>query len=101
MLELEIRTAADKAADAAEARARAVKAECRTRILAVLDQYTVSNIQGAALAGELDAVEMETFRAGRAWVAAMLTACRAATGTGEDPVWPDVPAGVSALAARF
>ncbi|PYG33131.1 hypothetical protein [Pelagimonas varians] len=83
------------------ARAGAIKGKCRANILAVLDEYTLSNIQGAAIAGELDAGDMDIFRAGRAWVAAMLDECRAAISSGDDPAWPDLPAGVADLAEKY
>jgi hypothetical protein len=99
-------TADTKAEAARAAHVAAVKAECSRRIYAILDVPTVSNVQGAALAGELDPGEMGVFRAGRAWVDAMLATCRAmAVDPGADyaadATWPPVPPGVADLAARF
>ena len=74
-------TADTKAEAARAAHVAAVKAECSRRIYAILDAPTVSNVQGAALAGELDQGEMAVFRAGRAWVDAMLS----------QPIQEDIP----------
>ena len=82
-------------------RTNSIKTECTKRILAVLDIYTASNIQGTAIAGELTGPEMATFRAGRFWVAATQDASRTAIVNGQDPVWPDVPEGIVELAAKF
>lgn len=78
---------------AAEALA-ARKAECRARIVAVCDQIAQINLAAAAAAGALTPKDAETHRALLAWVDAMRAAC--ATGD-----WPDVPAGVAELAAKF
>lgn len=99
-------TAEMKAEMARAAHVEAVKTACRRRIYAVLDAPTVANIQGAAIAGELDAGQMAVFRAGRAWVDAMLAACRAmaddpASDWRADASWPAVPDGVNELAARY
>jgi hypothetical protein len=103
---LEIRTTEMKAAAAAAAHAETVKAECSRRIYAILDAPTVSNVQGAVLAGELDDGEMAVFRSGRAWVNAMLEASRAIAANPDadptaDTAWPAVPDGMIELAARF
>ena len=99
-------TAEAQAEAARAAHVAVVKAECSRRIYAILDAPTVSNVQGAALAGELDQGEMAVFRAGRAWVDAMLAACRAMADDPQaeysaDAAWPPVPPGVADLAARF
>lgn len=116
--QLNIRTAEDLAAEAAAARSDAIKSECRAAILAVADETTQANIAQAgviftALLAEgetrAEALSAAGFEDGdltratefRAWVAAMQGACRTAIETGADPVWPDVPTGVSELAARF
>ncbi|MDT8280180.1 MAG: hypothetical protein RQ806_06510 [Erythrobacter sp.] len=94
-------TAKDKAARAAMDRAASLKRDCADRIIAVLDERTLLNIQGAAIAGKLEEAEMEVFRSGRQWVDDMLDACRAGIMAGKEPVWPAVPPGVVDLAARF
>ncbi|NCO21879.1 MAG: hypothetical protein GW905_07735 [Rhodobacterales bacterium] len=96
---MQLVTATEMAALAANARAAALKSVCAARILAVLDERTLLNVQGAVLAGELDPAEMDVFRAGRSWVTDMQDACR--TATDNDPLWPDLPDSVAALAARF
>lgn len=94
-------TSEDKAATAVAAAISAIKADCGARIIAELDQNTLLNIQGAAISGELTADEMEVFKAGRTWVAAMQDASRAAIVGGVDPVWPELPDGVAELAAEY
>lgn len=99
-------TGEDKTAMAAAGHVEAVKAACRARIYAVLDAPTVSNIQGAAIAGELDAGQMALFRAGRLWVDAMLAASRSMVADPEadylsDASWPAVPNGVADLARLY
>ncbi|QBF31485.1 hypothetical protein [Thalassococcus sp. S3] len=99
-------TAQDKADKAAADHIAAVKAECSSRIYAVLNPPTVSNIQGAAISGELSAADMDTFRAGRLWVDQMLVACRTmvldpSSDYRSEASWPAVPEGVNELAARY
>ncbi|MBD3764470.1 MAG: hypothetical protein IE927_06960, partial [Rhodobacterales bacterium] len=74
----------------------AQKAECRARILAVVDETAQLNLTAAAAAGFLSAEDMATYLAGVAWIAAM----RAAWPT-VPAAWPAPPAGLTALAARF
>lgn len=99
-------TAAEAMAHQQDAWATAVRQECSRRISAVLDSHTVANIQGAAIAGQLDGGQMVVFRAGHAWVTEMLATSRRlaqqAPGVteAEDP-WPPLPEGVAALAAEF
>jgi len=100
-------TEAAIAAGAQATRIAEIKAACSRRILDILDIYTVSNIQGAFVAGELDEAQMVLFRSGRKWVAAMQDASRAMIldpllpDHTSDNAWPDVPAGVATLAADF
>jgi len=94
-------TVKDKALVAAGARAAILKAGCADRILAVLNERTLLNIQGALLAGEFSEAETATFRAGRAWVADTQAACRNAVTTGANPVWPKVPDGLRHWRRRF
>lgn len=79
-----------------------LKAECSRRIAEVLDPFTVANIQGAAIAGDLDAVSLGQFRLARQWIEAMQQRCR---NNSTSPVvevdWPPVPDGVRTLAERF
>jgi hypothetical protein len=87
---------ADTKAEAARAAALAArKAECRMHIHAVADQIAQINLAAAAAAGALSGDQMAVYRAGLAWVDAMRAACA----SGAD--WPDLPAGVADLAARF
>ena len=87
---------AEAKAEAATAEALAArKAECRMRIHDVADQIAQINLAAAAAAGALSADQMQVYRAGLAWVDAMRAACA----SGAD--WPDLPAGVADLAARF
>lgn len=94
-------TARTHAAVEGEARRAALKAACSARIRAVLDPYTTANLQGAAIAGMLDAAQMAAFRSGQDWVAAMRGACRAAIAAGDDPAWPEPPEALVDLAAEF
>ncbi|KIC22431.1 hypothetical protein [Leisingera sp. ANG-Vp] len=91
---LKITTAADVAATAAEDLALSRKAECRQRILAVIDETAQLNLLAAAAASALDDAQMATYRAGVAWIKAM----REAQADGN---WPDVPPGVAELAVAF
>lgn len=116
--QLDITTPEEKAAEAALARAMAIKAECRDRILAVGSEATQMNIAQAGViyaAMRSDGADEATARAAvgfevgdltragewKAWVSAMQAECRRAAMGGDDPVWPPVPEGVANLAARF
>ena len=81
--------------------AAAISTECRTRIITVLDTYTVQNIQGAYMTGDLTDEQKVIFKAGRDWVAAMQDACRISIVNQSDPIWPPVPDGVVDLAELF
>ena len=111
-------TAEQKAAEALDARATAIKAECRARILAVASEATQMNIAQAGViysalradgAGEraarravgLNEGDLVRVAGWREWVAAMQAECRRAIQAGDAPVWPDLPEGVADLAARF
>lgn len=111
-------TAEAKAQTAAKVRGAAIKAECRTRILAVGSETTQMNIAQAGIvftaamldgAPRADALaasglkegDLELAQRWKAWVAAMQTECRDAILSGADPVWPVVPDGVIELAGRF
>ena len=87
-------TAEEKAARQETAAREARKAECRTRIFAVVDQTAQMNLAAAAAAGALTEAQMGVYRAGLSWIHAM----RAAQVDGN---WPDVPAGVQELADAF
>ncbi|WP_298680095.1 hypothetical protein [uncultured Lentibacter sp.] len=89
-----------KAKQAAQ-RAADIKAACAARIGAVMDVATSLNLQGAAIAGELDGAQMDVMRAGLAWVRDMQQACRSAIAENGEPVWPEVPEGLTALAQSF
>ncbi|WP_138919486.1 hypothetical protein [Oceanicola sp. S124] len=91
-----------KQVDETERRRARMKAECRSRIRAVIDLPAQVNLQGAALAGLLSYEEAEVFRAGQEWILDMR---RAARGRSSDPGrfgdWPEPPEGLVALARRF
>lgn len=88
-------TAEAKAAAVLEARAAALKGECRRRITAIFDMPTQIN-----MAAQGDAVDMPDIKRAQKWIRAMRMACRAAI-AGEEPVWPEAPAGARELAARY
>jgi hypothetical protein len=111
-------TAEDKAAQAAEAWAMRIKAECRARILAVVGEAAQANIaqagviyaamrsDGASPAQARGAVglaegDLDTVAMWKAWVTAMQTECRRAIAEGVAPTWLDVPDRVAKMAARF
>jgi hypothetical protein len=87
-------TADTKADQAAAERLATRKAECRARILAVVDMTAQLNLAAAAGAGALDAEQMSLYRAGVEWIRQMRAACVAGP-------WPPVPPGVSELAAQY
>jgi hypothetical protein len=87
-------SADDKAAAAQADLLAARKAECRARILAVADSTVQINLAAAAAAGLLKGRQMTAYRASLGWIADMRAAC--ATGD-----WPDVPPGVTRLAAKY
>lgn len=99
------------AAAAAAAHVASVKSACSGRIYAVMSDATQKNFAayGAAIAltaatGTLSpaqSADAATLQAAREWVEAMLAASRHAIETGAAPVWPSLPDGVEALAARF
>ncbi|WP_297772644.1 hypothetical protein [uncultured Roseovarius sp.] len=114
----QIITPEHRAAQASAKRAAMIKAECRDRILSVGSETTQMNIAQAGIvftaamldgAARADALTVSGLRDGdlmlaqawKGWVAAMQAECRDAIETGDNPVWPDVPAGVTDLAARF
>jgi hypothetical protein len=104
-MQMTIRTAADRAVEAA-ARARAIaSAECRRRILAVASESTQMNLASAAAAGLLDEADLAAYRAGLGWVAAMRATWAPLAEAGADPAddaaWPACPPEAAALAARF
>jgi hypothetical protein len=68
--------------------------------------FTAALLDGASRADALSASglqdgDLALAQSWKAWVAAMQDACRTAIATGDDPSWPDVPQGVTELAARF
>lgn len=98
-------TADTLAAEAAAGQALACKAECRARIFAVVDATAQMNLAAAAAAGGLDAGQMQAYRDGLGWIAAMRATCQGlidnAALPADDAAWPAVPAGVAALADLF
>lgn len=94
-----------QAADVLAMRRTAARAECSRRIYAVCDGIAQMNLAAAAATGLLSAGQMDTYRAGIAWVAQMrATWVTLADGDGaisDDGNWPAVPTGVAELAAAF
>lgn len=98
---LSIKTVEDKQAEAALARGAALKAETRNRIYAVVDAPTQASILAAHMAGNLTTAEIDIFRDGQAWIEATKKAARDATKSGNNPVWPEVPAGVKEFSDKY
>lgn len=73
---LEIETAEDLAAQAQEARAEAIRAECRRRILAVMDETVQMNMAADAAAGRFDENARKAYGAALAWRDAMRARAR-------------------------
>ncbi|KEP67809.1 hypothetical protein DL1_19595 [Thioclava dalianensis] len=94
-------TAEDKAASAKQARDTAIKNECSAMIAATLDPFTLTNLQSAAIVGDLTTEQTATFSAAVNWITQMREACRASIEAGTDPAWPDLPEAVAALAKEF
>lgn len=84
-----------------ECRARQIKSECARRILDVLDQRSQMNLQAAASIGNLTPEQSAVFAKGCSWISDTLKASRAAIASGEEPEWPDVPAGLVELAEEY
>lgn len=89
-------TAEARAAAVQASRRAARKAECRQRILDVMDELTQINLAAAASLGVLDTAQVQTYRDGLTWMAGM----RAAAGD-EAADWPPCPEGLDTLAAAF
>ena len=115
---LDIKTAEDKALEAAQARANAIKAECRARILSEIPEtvqmniaqavttYTATLLRGgtkeeAEAASGLEDADFPVAAAGRQWITAMQAECRRAIEAGAAPAWPELPKGVGDLVARL
>ena len=99
-------TSAQAIADQDKATRRAaIKAECRRRILAVLDKTTQMNLAGDAAAGRLDRADRSAHAASLIWRDAM-RAHAAELGTKEqavftdDSAWPAPDAQITELATR-
>lgn len=107
-----------KEAAEAEQRAKAIKSACGARIRQAISEsaqtnisqavatYTAERVRGATethaeTASGLSDADFPLVAAGRGWIAAMQAECRRAIADGDDPVWPDLPAGVADLVARF
>lgn len=90
-----------KAEIASQERAAELKNECGARIVEVLDHNTLLNLSGAHNLGLLTADQQTVYALAHQWVRAMQQACRDAISSGDAPVWPDVPEGVTELAEEF
>jgi hypothetical protein len=99
-MKLTIRTAEQIAAEAMDLQAEQIKAECRARIFAVVDEIAQVNLAAAAAASMLSDADVATYRDGLGWIANMRAHCGHLI-QGNDGDWPAVPAGVDALAARY
>lgn len=103
---LDITPARDIAAQDRATRRAAIKAECRRRILAVLNETAQMNLAGDAAAGRLDRADRSAHAASLAWRDAMRARAaelgtRARTDFTEDAAWPAPDARIADLAARF
>ena len=99
-------SAQERAAQNQQSHRAAAKAECARRISQVLDMPTASNLQAAAILGQLSAPQMKAFAASQVWVGMMrTTAAKLAKTPAADPCedahWPAVPKAVVALAKRY
>lgn len=86
--------------------ADAVFADCKRRIFAVASTNAQVNMAAARAAGILSSDDEAAFLAGLQWISAMRAACAAlveaqAADAAEDHNWPECPAEVVALAAKF
>ena len=99
------KTAEDIAADVLAAAKEAARAECRRRIVAVCDETAQINLAAAAASGLLTPEQMGVYQAGLVWVSEMRSAWEQLAIDGQnvadDASWPNIPAGVSELAAAF
>lgn len=80
--------------------------ECRRRIFAVASTNAQVNMAAARAAGLLSAEDDAAFAAGLGWINAMRGACAALIAAqdatfADDAHWPECPAAVVALAAKF
>ncbi|MBI6630659.1 hypothetical protein [Pontibaca salina] len=88
------------------ARRAAINAECRRRILALLDQTAQLNLAADAAAGRLHRADKAAYRASLAWRDAMRARAGELDADGQadftaDAAWPAPGAPVTELAARF
>lgn len=94
----------DPARRAEIARAEAVtaaRAEVERRILKVVNRHAQMNMASTRAAGLMTDADAATHTAGLRWIWRMLEAYRAFRDGGDPPVWPDPPADLADLAARF
>lgn len=92
---LDIKTAEELEAERAQARASCLKAECRKRIEAYLDDRTVQNLLAARLRSALSAERLAAFDAAEDWKLATIAECRRAIAAGDAPAWPEWPGGAA------
>jgi hypothetical protein len=83
-----------------------IKGECRIRIRAAINDAAQANLAANAAAGLLSKEQMQTYRAGLAWVSAMRARCADLVKVGEpafrdDRLWPTCPDAVLTLAKEF
>lgn len=83
-----------------------IKGECRIRIRAALNDAAQINLSASAGAGLLSKEQLQTYKAGLAWISAMRAKCADLVKSGEpnfreDRHWPKCPDAVLALAKDF
>lgn len=79
----------------------ALKLECQQAIFAVVDQNTQSSLIAALVSGALSDAEKATFARGQQWIESVKAESRKAGAEGRDPVWPEAPEDVVALAKKY
>ncbi|MDE4059780.1 hypothetical protein [Phaeobacter gallaeciensis] len=81
------------------------KAECRRRILSVVDETAQINLAAAAGANRLTAEQRAAYVAGLDWIMQMRAAWPSLAASGadlsDDASWPAVPAAAADLAGDF
>lgn len=102
---LKITTAAEKAEQDLALSMQEAKAECRRRILAVVNETAQINLAAAAAADQLTPEQRTAYVAGLDWIMQMRAAWPALAASGadltDDANWPVVPAGAAELAGAF
>lgn len=102
---LKITTAAERAEQDLALSMEGAKAECRRRILAVVNETAQINLAAAVAADQLTPEQRTAYVAGLDWIMQMRAAWPGLVESGadlsDDTNWPAVPAGAAALASAF